>query len=79
MRRMASPQTSRRGDSGTGQLPILDLGTQLESLFDTVWRGERIWNLEDRIDRNITFDLWRNRQAEEHGRASKEKPGIGNR
>jgi len=75
---MASPKTSRKGDSGTGQLPILDLGTQLESLFDTVWRGERIWNLEDRIDRNITFDLWRNRQAEEHGRASKGKPGIGN-
>jgi hypothetical protein len=76
---MASAQVSRKVNCGTGQLPVLDLGTQLESLFDTVWRSERIWNLEDRIDRNITLDLWRNRQAEAHGRASREEYGIGNR
>ena len=27
-----------------------DLSTQLESLFDLVWRRERTWNLEDRIE-----------------------------
>ena len=76
---MASPRISRKVNRGTGQLPALDLGTQLESLFDTVWRSERIWNLEDRVDRNITFDLWRNRQAQAHGRASKKEYRIGNR
>jgi hypothetical protein len=29
---------------------IDDLSTQLESLFDLVWRRERTWNLEDRIE-----------------------------
>ena len=29
---------------------IDDLSTQLESLLDLVWRRERTWNLEDRIE-----------------------------
>jgi len=29
---------------------IDDLSTQLESLFDLVWRRECTWNLEDRIE-----------------------------
>lgn len=33
-----------------------DLGTQLESLFDLVWRAERTWNLEDRIERLINIE-----------------------
>ena len=32
---------------------IDDLGTQLESLFDLVWRSERTWSLEDRIEQLI--------------------------
>lgn len=35
---------------------IDDLGTQLESLFDLVWRAERTWNLEDRIERLINIE-----------------------
>jgi hypothetical protein len=33
-----------------------DLATQLESLLDTVWRCERMWNLHDRMDRQIRWD-----------------------
>jgi hypothetical protein len=32
---------------------IEDLSTQLETLLDLVWRSERTWNLEDRIDQLI--------------------------
>jgi hypothetical protein len=32
---------------------IEDLSTQLESMLDLVWRCERTWNLEDRIDNLI--------------------------
>ena len=30
-----------------------DLHTQLESLFDCVWRGEAMWSLEDRVSMAI--------------------------
>jgi hypothetical protein len=33
-----------------------DLSTQLETLFDLVWRCERTWNLEDRIDKLIRYE-----------------------
>jgi hypothetical protein len=32
---------------------VTDLQTQLESLLDTVWRGERMWKLEDRINQSV--------------------------
>jgi hypothetical protein len=35
---------------------VEDLSTQLESLFDLVWRSERTWNLEDRIDQLIKYE-----------------------
>ena len=35
---------------------IEDLDTQLESLLDLVWRCERTWNLEDRIDQLIRYE-----------------------
>jgi len=40
---------------------IDDLSTQLESLFDLVWRCERTWNLEDRIEQLIKFEGRRQR------------------
>ncbi len=40
-----------------------DLGTQLESLFDLVWRAERTWNLEDRIERLIRYEASQRRDA----------------
>jgi len=76
---MASLKISLKVNPGSGHPPPLDLGTQLESLFDTVWRSERTWNLEDRIDRHIRFDLWRDQQAQARGRASNEEYGIGGR
>ncbi len=42
---------------------IDDLGTQLESLFDLVWRAERTWNLEDRIERLIRYEASQPRDA----------------
>lgn len=35
---------------------IDDLSTQLETLFDLVWRSERTWNLEDRIEGLMRFE-----------------------
>jgi hypothetical protein len=35
---------------------VEDLSTQLESLFDLVWRSERTWKLEDRIDKLIQYE-----------------------
>ena len=35
---------------------VEDLDTQLESLLDLVWRCERTWNLEDRIDQLIRYE-----------------------
>jgi hypothetical protein len=33
-----------------------DLHTQLESLFDCVWRAEAMWSLEDRVSMAIRFE-----------------------
>jgi hypothetical protein len=38
------------------QAGVEDLNTQLETLFDLVWRCERTWNLEDRIDQLIRYE-----------------------
>lgn len=35
---------------------VEDLSTQLETLLDVVWRCERTWNLEDRIDKLIQYE-----------------------
>lgn len=35
---------------------VVDLSTQLETLLDVVWRCERTWNLEDRIDKLIQYE-----------------------
>jgi hypothetical protein len=35
---------------------VEDLSTQLETLLDLVWRCERTWNLEDRIDQLIRYE-----------------------
>jgi hypothetical protein len=41
---------------------IDDLSTQLESLLDLVWRRERTWNLEDRIEYLIKSEGERRRR-----------------
>ena len=46
----AMPQATNHRDHAT------DLQTQLESLLNTVWRSERMWRLEDRIDLQIEAD-----------------------
>ena len=33
-----------------------DLQTQLESVFDCVWRAETIWRLEDRVSLALRFE-----------------------
>jgi hypothetical protein len=43
----------RRKRERTG---VEDLSTQLETLLDVVWRCERTWNLEDRIDKLIQYE-----------------------
>src|SRR6266851_9400702 len=35
---------------------VADFQTQLESLLDTVWRGERMWKLEDRMNLQVEAD-----------------------
>jgi hypothetical protein len=35
---------------------VADLQTQLESLLDAVWNGERMWKLEDRMNLQIEAD-----------------------
>ncbi len=35
---------------------VADLQTQLESLLDTVWRSERMWKLEDRMNLQVEAD-----------------------
>lgn len=42
---------------------IEDLSTQLESLFDLVWRSERTWTLEDRIEGLMRFEASQRRDA----------------
>jgi hypothetical protein len=40
-----------------GRSDIPDLDTQLESLFDQVWRSEADWLLWDRIDASVEQDV----------------------
>lgn len=42
---------------------VEDLDTQLESLFDLIWRSERTWNLEDRIEGLMRFEASQRRDA----------------
>jgi hypothetical protein len=42
---------------------IEDLNTQLETLFDLVWRNERAWRLEDRIEGLMRFEASQRRDA----------------
>lgn len=46
-----------------------DLHTQLESLFDCVWKAEAMWSLEDRISSTLRFE--RPESAEATGAAPK--------
>jgi hypothetical protein len=42
-----------------GRSHIPDLQTQLESLFDQVWRSEGNWQLWDRIDAMVAREVER--------------------
>jgi len=37
------------------RIQVEDLHTQYESLLDCIWRRERIWKLEDRIDGDFRY------------------------
>lgn len=41
-----------------------DLHTQLESLFDQVWRSESDWRLWDRVDAAVMLESIRVRRAQ---------------
>jgi hypothetical protein len=41
-----------------------DLQSQLESMFDQVWRSESDWRLWDRLDAAVTLDDLRRKRAE---------------
>ena len=43
---------------------IPDLHTQLESLFDQVWRSESDWRLWDRVDATVMLESIRVRRAQ---------------
>ena len=43
-----------------------DLHTQLESLFDQVWRSESDWRLWDRVDATVLLETIRERRAAAH-------------
>jgi hypothetical protein len=43
---------------------IPDLHTQLESLFDQVWRSESDWRLWDRVDAAVRLESIRVRRAQ---------------
>jgi hypothetical protein len=43
---------------------IPDLHTQLESLFDQVWRSESDWRLWDRVDAAVMLESIRVRRAQ---------------
>lgn len=45
------------------RVPSADLGEGLEDLLDVVWRAEREWDLDDRIDLG-----WRLQQQKRHQR-----------
>jgi hypothetical protein len=42
-----------------------DLHTQLESMFDQVWRSESDWRLWDRLDAANTFETLRERRRKD--------------
>ena len=42
-----------------------DLQSQLESLFDQVWRSESDWRLWDRVDQAVMLEDLRMRRAEQ--------------
>ena len=42
---------------------VPDLHTQLESLFDQVWRSESDWRLWDRVDAAVMLESIRVRRA----------------
>ncbi len=43
-----------------------DLNSQLESLFDQVWRSEADWRLWDRVDATVFLKDLRAQRAENH-------------
>jgi hypothetical protein len=45
-RRLVNQPVSNRDE-------VPDLQTQFEALLDTVWRSERMWKLQDRIEAQI--------------------------
>jgi len=46
-----------------GRSGIPDLQTQLESLFDQVWRSEDDWQLWDRIDAAVEHEELRDKHS----------------
>jgi hypothetical protein len=40
-----------------------DLHSQLESIFDQVWRSELSWRLWDRLDAAVMLDALRSKRA----------------
>ena len=46
-----------------GSSGIADLQTQLESLFDQVWRSEADWRLWDRIDAVVEHEALREKRT----------------
>jgi hypothetical protein len=43
-----------------------DLHSQLESLFDQVWRSESDWRLWDRVDAAVMLETLRAKRANAH-------------
>jgi hypothetical protein len=41
-----------------------DLHSQLESLFDQVWRSEAVWRLWDRVDAAVMIETLRAKRAQ---------------
>ncbi len=57
-----------------GRSGIPDLQTQLESLFDQVWRSEADWQLWNRIDAAVEQQMLRERRTP--GTTSSDAPEI---
>ncbi len=55
-----------------GRSDIADLQTQLESLFDQVWRSEGDWQLWDRIDAMVAREV----QREQRDQLRRPKPAA---
>jgi hypothetical protein len=49
-----------------GRSGIPDLQTQLESLFDQLWRSEAEWRLWDRIDAAVEHEELRDQRTPPH-------------